>query len=68
MVNNSLKPNWIPILVMFIVAGIVLGMFTINTNPVDATSLEADGPQRKQPSLSLTQPTNGGSSPGATRR
>lgn len=47
MVNESLKPKWMPILVMLIVAGIVLGLFTFNTHPVNATNLEADGPQRK---------------------
>ena len=47
MVNDSIKPKWNRILAILVVAGIVLGLFTFNTHPVDATTLEADGPQRK---------------------
>jgi len=47
MVESNHKPTWITILVMFIMAGIVLGLFGLHPSRVDATSLQTDGPQRK---------------------
>jgi len=47
MVKSNHKPNWTPILVMFIMASIALGLVAFLTGRVDATSLDSEGPQRK---------------------
>ena len=46
MATSNLKTHWLTLLVMFLVAGFVLGWVSTSASPVDASSQPAEGPQR----------------------